>query len=119
MPVQIVLTRDRQTVGLTCALFAGSILLGYVLKVIDTKAWWSVSQVVLMSATLDSDLFARYFGNCAVLAAGGRTFPVQHHFLEVQPCQHRGVWAPCVPCILRATECSVTLSTQVPRQDGY
>ena len=40
-------------------------------------------QVVLMSATLDSDLFARYFGNCAVLAAGGRTFPVQHHFLEV------------------------------------
>ncbi len=46
-------------------------------------AWWSVSQVVLMSATLDSDLFARYFGNCAVLAAGGRTFPVLHHFLEV------------------------------------
>ncbi|KAK9832693.1 hypothetical protein WJX81_000845 [Elliptochloris bilobata] len=39
-------------------------------------------KVVLMSATLDSDLFARYFGGCAVLAAGGRTFPVQHHFLE-------------------------------------
>ena len=39
-------------------------------------------KVVLMSATLDSDLFARYFGGCPVLAAGGRTFPVQHHFLE-------------------------------------
>ncbi len=41
-------------------------------------------QVVLMSATLDSDLFARYFGGCPVLAAGGRTFPVEHHFLEAR-----------------------------------
>jgi HrpA-like RNA helicase len=37
-----------------------------------------------MSATLDSDLFARYFGGCPVLAAGGRTFPVEHHFLEAR-----------------------------------
>ena len=50
-----------------------------------------------MSATLDSDLFARYFGGCAVLAAGGRTFPVQHHFLEVQP-----LLAPGRPAGLRA-----------------
>ena len=35
-----------------------------------------------MSATLDSDLFARYFGGCPVLAAGGRAFPVEHLFLE-------------------------------------
>lgn len=35
-----------------------------------------------MSATLDSDLFARYYGGCPVLTAGGRTFPVQQHFLE-------------------------------------
>ena len=40
------------------------------------------SQVVLMSATLDSGLFARYFGGCPILAAGGRTFPVEHLFLE-------------------------------------
>lgn len=39
-------------------------------------------QVILMSATLDSHLFANYFGGCSALAAGGRTFPVQHHFLE-------------------------------------
>ena len=39
-------------------------------------------QVILMSATLDPSLFANYFGGCPVLTAGGRTFPVQHHFLE-------------------------------------
>ena len=41
-----------------------------------------VLQVVLMSATLDSDLIAKYFGNCPTLAAGGRTFLVDHLFLE-------------------------------------
>ena len=35
-----------------------------------------------MSATLDSALFARYYGGCPVLTAGGRTFPVEHTFLE-------------------------------------
>lgn len=35
-----------------------------------------------MSATLDSSLFARYFGDCPTLAAGGRTFPVDQLFLE-------------------------------------
>ena len=35
-----------------------------------------------MSATLDSALFANYFGGCPVLTAGGRTFPVEHNFLE-------------------------------------
>jgi len=39
-------------------------------------------QVVLMSATLDSNLFASYFGGCPTLAAGGRTFPVDQVFLE-------------------------------------
>ncbi|CAK0787622.1 hypothetical protein CVIRNUC_010844 [Coccomyxa viridis] len=39
-------------------------------------------KVVLMSATLDSDMFARYYGGCPVLTAGGRTFPVEQHFLE-------------------------------------
>ncbi len=41
-----------------------------------------VVQVVLMSATLDSNLFAHYYGDCPVLVAGGRTFPVEHYFLE-------------------------------------
>ena len=39
-------------------------------------------QVVLMSATLDSDMFASYFGGAVSLKAGGRTFPVEHHLLE-------------------------------------
>ena len=50
-----------------------------------------------MSATLDSDLFARYYGGCPVLAAGGRTFPVEHLFLEdayeLTGCAH-----PLLPC---------------------
>ena len=41
-----------------------------------------VMQVILMSATLDSHLFANYFGDAPALAAGGRTFPVEHFFLE-------------------------------------
>lgn len=39
-------------------------------------------QVILMSATLDARLFSTYLGGCPVVAAGGRTFPVQHLFLE-------------------------------------
>ena len=39
-------------------------------------------QVILMSATLDSHLFANYFGGAPALAAGGRTFPVEQYFLE-------------------------------------
>ncbi|XP_043705880.1 DExH-box ATP-dependent RNA helicase DExH7, chloroplastic isoform X2 [Telopea speciosissima] len=39
-------------------------------------------KVILMSATVDSDLFARYFGNCPVITAQGRTHPVSTYFLE-------------------------------------
>lgn len=42
----------------------------------------ALMQVVLMSATLDSDMFARYYSHCPVLTAGGRTFPVEQHYLE-------------------------------------
>ncbi|THF96447.1 hypothetical protein TEA_020634 [Camellia sinensis var. sinensis] len=34
------------------------------------------------SATVDSDLFSRYFGHCPVITAQGRTHPVSTHFLE-------------------------------------
>ncbi len=34
------------------------------------------------SATLDSNLFSSYFGNCPVISAKGRTFPVTTFFLE-------------------------------------
>ncbi|OVA04113.1 Helicase [Macleaya cordata] len=39
-------------------------------------------KVVLMSATVDSSLFSRYFGNCPVINAEGRTHPVSTYFLE-------------------------------------
>ncbi|CAM9871759.1 unnamed protein product, partial [Chrysoparadoxa australica] len=39
-------------------------------------------KVVLMSATLQSDLFSTYFGRCATIAVPGRTFPVESLFLE-------------------------------------
>lgn len=34
------------------------------------------------SATVDSSLFARYFGDCPVINVEGRTHPVSSHFLE-------------------------------------
>jgi ATP-dependent RNA helicase DHX36 len=39
-------------------------------------------QVVLMSATLDAEKFARYFWNCPVLHIPGFTFPVKELYLE-------------------------------------
>eukprot|EP00958_Prasinococcus_capsulatus_P005428 scaffold526_cov356-Prasinococcus_capsulatus_cf.AAC.4 len=39
-------------------------------------------KVVLMSATVDADKFARYFGDCPALFAPGRTFPVEASYLE-------------------------------------
>ncbi|KAH8277710.1 hypothetical protein KR018_003980 [Drosophila ironensis] len=38
--------------------------------------------VILMSATIDTTLFSKYFGNCPVLEVPGRAFPVQQCFLE-------------------------------------
>ncbi|SCU67820.1 RNA helicase, putative [Trypanosoma equiperdum] len=38
--------------------------------------------VVLMSATMDSELFARYFGGSPIINIAGRTFPVQVFHLE-------------------------------------
>nr|APO15850.1 helicase [Sesuvium portulacastrum] len=39
-------------------------------------------KVILMSATVDSSLFSRYFGECPVITAEGRTHPVSTYFLE-------------------------------------
>ncbi|KAG5525808.1 hypothetical protein RHGRI_032182 [Rhododendron griersonianum] len=39
-------------------------------------------KVILMSATVDSDLFSRYFGHCPVITAQGRTHPVSTYYLE-------------------------------------
>ncbi|KAK7265506.1 hypothetical protein RJT34_33126 [Clitoria ternatea] len=39
-------------------------------------------KIILMSATVDSSLFSRYFSHCPVVTAEGRTHPVTTHFLE-------------------------------------
>lgn len=39
-------------------------------------------RVILMSATIDTSLFSKYFNNCRVLEISGRAFPVQQYFLE-------------------------------------
>ncbi|GAB6022002.1 hypothetical protein CHUAL_006154 [Chamberlinius hualienensis] len=39
-------------------------------------------RVILMSATVDTTLFSKYFNNCPVIDAPGRSFPVTEYFLE-------------------------------------
>lgn len=39
-------------------------------------------KVILMSATMNTEVISDYFAGCPVLSASGRTFPVQHLFLE-------------------------------------
>ncbi|XP_004300262.1 PREDICTED: ATP-dependent RNA helicase DHX36 [Fragaria vesca subsp. vesca] len=39
-------------------------------------------KVILMSATVDSNLFSNYFGGCPVITAEGRTHPVTTYYLE-------------------------------------
>ncbi|MBN3305976.1 DHX57 helicase, partial [Amia calva] len=39
-------------------------------------------KIILMSATLNADLFSQYFYNCPTINIPGRTFPVDQFFLE-------------------------------------
>ncbi|VDO97400.1 unnamed protein product [Soboliphyme baturini] len=39
-------------------------------------------KVILMSATMDTDQFSRYFDDCPVVTISGRNFDVEEHFLE-------------------------------------
>lgn len=39
-------------------------------------------RVILMSATIDTTLFSKYFNNCPVIEVPGRAFPVKQYFLE-------------------------------------
>ena len=34
-------------------------------------------RVILMSATIDTQMFTEYFGNCPIVEIEGRSFPVQ------------------------------------------
>lgn len=39
-------------------------------------------KVILMSATVDAERLSAYMGNAPVISVPGRTFPVEHYFLE-------------------------------------
>lgn len=39
-------------------------------------------RVILMSATIDTTLFSKYFNNCPVIEIPGRAYPVKQYFLE-------------------------------------
>uniref|UniRef100_A0A1B6BXD9 RNA helicase n=1 Tax=Clastoptera arizonana TaxID=38151 RepID=A0A1B6BXD9_9HEMI len=39
-------------------------------------------RVILMSATIDTTLFSKYFNDCPVIEVPGRAYPVQEYFLE-------------------------------------
>ncbi|KAM3853474.1 putative ATP-dependent RNA helicase DHX57 isoform 1-T2 [Vipera latastei] len=39
-------------------------------------------RVILMSATLNTDVFSQYFNSCPIVNIQGRTFPVEQFFLE-------------------------------------
>lgn len=47
-------------------------------------------KVILMSATVDAERLSAYMGNAPVITVPGRTFPVQHYFLEdaIEMCQY-------------------------------
>ncbi|XP_057466071.1 DExH-box ATP-dependent RNA helicase DExH7, chloroplastic-like isoform X1 [Actinidia eriantha] len=62
----------------------GDFLLIVLKNLIEKQSAHSNSKlkVILMSATVDSDLFSRYFSHCPVVTAQGRTHPVSTYFLE-------------------------------------
>ncbi|KAL5704172.1 RNA helicase [Ranunculus cassubicifolius] len=65
-------------------------------------------KVILMSATVDSSLFSRYFGNCPVLTAQGRTHPVSSYFLE-------DIYESLEYCL--ASDCPASLRHMTPTKE--
>jgi HrpA-like RNA helicase len=48
-------------------------------------------KLILMSATMNAELFSKYFDNCPLLDIPGRTFPVKNLFLEdaIEFCKYK------------------------------
>ncbi|CAA7028259.1 unnamed protein product [Microthlaspi erraticum] len=59
-------------------------------------------KIILMSATVDADLFSGYFAHCPVITAQGRTHPVTTHFLEEIYERTSYLLAPDSPAALRS-----------------
>lgn len=49
-------------------------------------------KVIIMSATINAELFTQYFDNCPSLSIPGFTYPVEHHFLDVSRHQMDNVY---------------------------
>ena len=61
-------------------------------------------RVLLMSATVQAETFASYFGGCSVLTAKGRSYPVTEHHLE-KLLEYTGhVLSADSPCMARGAE---------------
>ena len=77
-------------------------------------------RLVLMSATLNAELFAAYFGNCPMFHIPGFTFPVNSLFLEdvlqrtgtVQPDHAFNVWV----CLMSSLLCLNLIHSKQTRQ---
>ncbi|XP_065871411.1 DExH-box ATP-dependent RNA helicase DExH7, chloroplastic [Euphorbia lathyris] len=86
------LAGDRNLTGITHVIvdevhersLLGDFLLIVLKSLIDKQSDQGTPKlkVVLMSATVDSNLYSHYFGHCPVLTAKGRTHPVTNYFLE-------------------------------------
>ncbi|RID44875.1 hypothetical protein BRARA_I01640 [Brassica rapa] len=83
----------------------GDFLLIILKSLIEKQSCDNTSQrlkVVLMSATVDANLFSNYFAHCPVITAQGRTHPVTTHFLEEIYESTRYLLAPDSPAALRS-----------------
>ncbi|KAG7588375.1 Helicase superfamily 1/2 ATP-binding domain [Arabidopsis suecica] len=63
----------------------GDFLLIILKSLIEKQSWDNALpklKVILMSATVDAHQFSRYFGQCPIITAQGRTHPVTSYFLE-------------------------------------
>lgn len=56
-------------------------------------------KVVVMSATIDTDKFSRYFGNAPVLTVPGRVFPVEVRYAKETP-ENGGMVTACIEKVL-------------------
>ncbi|XP_032539439.1 putative ATP-dependent RNA helicase DHX57 [Chiroxiphia lanceolata] len=54
-------------------------------------------RIILMSATLNAELFSQYFHSCPIINIPGRTFPVDQFFLEDVIAMTRYVLEDCSP----------------------
>jgi ATP-dependent RNA helicase A len=48
----------------------------------DILSLYPECRLILMSATIDTNLFTQYFNSCPVIEIEGRAFPVETYFLE-------------------------------------